>query len=77
MLNQSQSSKYIVDFFYTEENGAMPADSMCLMAESEAEAIAQANWLAVRVSYRDFHVRAVAKGMHSIIYRSSALARAA
>jgi hypothetical protein len=75
MLNQSQSSKYIVEFFHTERNGTPPKDSMFLKAVSDSDAVEQANWLACRTYCHHFQVRAVTQGVHTVIHRASALAR--
>ena len=77
MFNESQSSKYIIEFFDSAKMGAKPTDSMRLMAENEPDAIAQADWLARHTSCHHLHVRAVERGAHSVIYKSSDLARAA
>ncbi len=77
MLNGSQSWRYVVDFFDTGRAGAEPRDSMRLRAENEPDALAQADWLARHTYCHHFQVRAVEKGVHSVIYRSPALARAA
>ena len=77
MLSEPLSSNYIVEFFASGKKGAKPTDSMRLRAENEPEAIAQAKWLASRTYCHHFRVRAVATGMHSVIYSSSASARAA
>jgi hypothetical protein len=76
-LNQSQLSRYVVEFFATGRQRAKPADVMRLKAESESDAIAQANWLARHTSCHHFQVRALERGVHSVIYKSSDLARAA
>ena len=77
MLNEPQSLKYIVEFFGTGNKGARPADTVRLKADDESEAIEQANWLARHTRFHHFQVRAVSGVVHSIIYQSSALARAA
>ena len=77
MLNESQSSKYIVEFFDTGRQRAKPADVMRLKAESESDAIAQANWLARHTSCHHFQVRNVAQGVQSVIFRAAALAHTA
>ena len=76
-LNQSQLSRCVVEFFATGRQRAKPADVMRLKAESESDAIAQANWLACHTHCHHFHVRAVESGAQRVIYRSSAFARAA
>ena len=77
MLNESQSSKYIVEIFATAKQGATPADRMRLKADNESDAIAQANWLARHTTCHHFQVRAVESGVQSVIYKSADLARAA
>jgi hypothetical protein len=77
MRSESDLQKYVVDFFHSGNRGARPTDSMCLKASKDSDAIAQAAWLARHTCHHHFQVRAVANGVHTIIYRSSPLAIAA
>jgi hypothetical protein len=75
MLNELRVAKYIVEFFQSGKQGAVPTDRLHLKAEADWEAITQANWLARHTHHNHFQVRD--GGTHTIIYRSSPLARVA
>jgi hypothetical protein len=77
MLNELRVSKYIIEIFRSGKPGAVPNDRMCLKADNESDAIAQAIWLARHTSHHHFQIRAVTNGMHTVIYRSSPLAQVA
>ena len=77
MRSESELSKYVVEFFHTGNKGTRPKDSVCLKASNDADAIAQAAWLARRTYHHHFQIRALANGVHTIIYRSSPVAMAA
>lgn len=77
MLNGPQLSKYVCEFFHAGNNGATPTESMCLKADNDSDAIAQATWLARRTHCQYFQVRTVTRGVHNVIYRASSGARAA
>ena len=77
MLKGPKFSKYVCEFFHAATNGAKPTESMCLKADNDSDAIAQATWLARRTYCHHFQVRTVAQGVHSVIYRALAGARAA
>lgn len=77
MLNGPQLSKYVCEFFHAGNNGPKPTESMCLKADNDSDAIAQATWLARHTHCHHFQVRTVTRGVHSVIYRASSGARAA
>jgi len=77
MRSESDLSKYVVEFFHTGNRGARPKDTICLKASNESDALMQAAWLARHTYHHHFQVRAVANGVHTIIYRSSPVAMAA
>jgi len=71
MRSESDFQKYVVDFFHTGKRGARPKDSVCLKASNDSDAITQATSLARHTYHHHFQVRAVASGVHTVIYRRS------
>jgi hypothetical protein len=77
MLNELRGSKYIVEFFQNATRRATPSDRMYLRADNDSDAIVQARWLARHTYHNHFQVRAVANGVHTVIFRTSPLAQVA
>ena len=77
MLNESDLLKYVVDFFHNGNSRATPKDSLCLKADNDLDAIAEAGWLARHTYCHRYQVRALRKGVHTVIHNAPALARVA
>ena len=78
MLNEQRPIKYVVEFFQSEKQGAVPDDMVYLKADTVSDAVSQANWLARHTRHHHFQVRGVVNGvLHTIIHRSDPVAEAA
>ena len=77
MLNELRATKYVVEFFQSGTRGAVPDDKLHLKADTESDAVAQANWIARHTHHHHFQIRAVVNGVHTVIFESYPLASAA
>lgn len=77
MLNELRLTKYVVEFFQSEKQGAAPNDKVYLKADTVSDAVSQANWLARHTCHHHFQVSVMADGARAVVYTSSPLARAA
>ena len=73
MLHGTQVTGYVVEFFQSGKQGAVPNDMVYLKGETVSDAVSQAKWLARRTFHNHFQIRAVADGARPVIYTSSPL----